>query len=44
MTEKVGKDGYVSNDVFTKLINDKKTLVVDVTDENGNGTGNTIYY
>ena len=36
MTEKVGKDGYVSNDVFTKLINDKKTLVVDVTDENGN--------
>lgn len=36
VTEKVGKDGYVSNDVFTKLINDKKTLVVDVTDENGN--------
>ena len=36
VTEKVGKDGYVSNDVFAKLINDKKTLVVDVTDENGN--------
>lgn len=31
-----GKDGYVSNEVFASLIKDKKTLVVNVTDDNGN--------
>lgn len=36
VTETVGKDGYVSNDVFASLIKDKKTLVVNVTDDNGN--------
>ena len=36
VTETVGKDGYIADDVFTKLINEKKTLVVNVTDGNGN--------
>ncbi len=36
VTETAGKDGYISNDVFTELIKDNKTLVVNVKDENGN--------
>ncbi len=36
VTETAGMDGYVPNDVFESLIKDKKTLVVNVTDENGN--------
>ena len=36
VTETVGKDGYISNNVFENIIKDEKTLIVNVTDENGN--------
>ena len=36
LNETVGKDGYISNHTFTELIKSGKTLVVNVTDENGN--------
>ncbi len=35
VTETVGRDGYVSDNVFASLIKDNKTLVVNVTDDNG---------